>query len=394
MAAIPIAMRPSRPLSLRQQLDRTLLRSAARRAVVPFLLSRVALVVCTLIAGGGVFDLSRWRFWDGAFYAFIAAHGYLSPGYAAWFPLWPALLHLTSGAFAFASPNPFVASFYAGLLIANAATFAACVALELLSPSRATAPLPISALFLASPFAFFLASSYTEPIFLLLAVLCLLALRRDALGWAVVASGLATATRPMGVALLAPILYVSLRRRGVTLRSIPGSILGSITGCVPLLAASASGLIVYCAYCLVRVGDPLAWLHAESSYHGHIVSLPWQTAGLIVVAGAAGPTVPLVADTLGLLASSALLGLSARRIPVEQALYGIGALLPVVLLPVAAGPDPLVSGGRYGLVVVPIFLLLHRATVRRPLLAWLLLSLSATCQAFLVLYELRGGWLV
>lgn len=368
-------------------------KAATRRASVPFLASRLGLMLVTFVAAhmsdvapsGGpaqpaptLHDLLwRWYFWDGANYTAIASAGYpvTHPERLAFFPLLPLLQHVA----ALGTSHVF----YAGLVVANACCFGACVLLELLAPVR-PGRIPVSALLLASPFAFFLAAPFTESLLLLLACGCLLALRRGQFSWAIACCALATATHATGVALLAPIAYTYLRKRGVTWRSLVST--------VPVLLASLGGLLSFALYCLLTTGDALAFATVERMDYGRAPLWPWQTVGAVVSGLMRSPVRPLL-DVIPLVLAIAVFAVAANRLPVEQLLYSAGVLALIITFPMQGTDDPLISSGRYLLTIAPLYLVLHRWSASRPWLGWLLIGGGALAQALLAGFELRHGWL-
>lgn len=354
------------------------LRAAIRRAAPPFLLSRAGLVVLTIIANGSTFDLWRWWFWDGSYYATIAARGYTGhPGWYAWFPLLPLVEHAIAGALQ-------MPAFYAGLLIANGSCFAVCVMLEMLT-ARHVRGLSVSALLLASPFAFFLAAPYTEAPFLLLVGGCLLALRRGWLWRAALCVALATALRPTGVALVLPLVYCSWRQYGASWRA------------VALVSVALSGILAYALYCYAATGNALAWATAEHTAFGHTLMWPWQTVGLVAYNLGTHVTVAGIADTVAVVLGLVLLLLCARHLPREVLLCAAACMAPLLVEPVGGtrfGPDPLLSAGRYLLPVLFLLLpTLARSAARHPRITAVCVTGCVVAQAALALFELRHGWL-
>jgi len=381
-------------------------RAGVLAALPAYLTSRAVLVVVTVLAatlpdsgslraaghpGVSLADLlDRWRFWDGAWYADIAAGGYARPALSAWFPALPLAERVASlGQPALLLP--------AGLQIGNASTFAACCLLARLAgdlAGRGPDDAPVVVL-LVSPFAFFLAAAYTEGPFLALAAWALLAMRRRSFAWAALACALATATRPVGLALLAPLLYEYARAHGWRLD------LRRALVAFDLAIFGTAGLGAYAIYCAARFGDPLAWAHAEATYHGHALTWPWQTAALVAhqlasVPALSYPQVRQLLDIVPLVVALAATLALARRTPVAFTLYSLGVLLPAILSPDAGAtfPDALVSGGRYALIALPLWLALGRAVERRPQLHSLVVGGGYAMQATLCAFVLRGGWLV
>ncbi len=154
--------------------------------------------------------LALWDVLDAQWYTGIATHGYSwsldgKPA-LAFFPLYPALIHLVMG-----TGMPAVA---AGLVIANLCIAAALAYLRgLLSlqwgPALARRGVWLFALF---PTAFFTFAPYTEALFLLAAIAVLYHCQRGQLAPAGLWLAVAVLTRSTGLILVAPLLMSSLWR--------------------------------------------------------------------------------------------------------------------------------------------------------------------------------------
>lgn len=107
------------------------------------------------------------------------------------------------------------------------------------------------------PTGFFFRMAYSDSLFVFLAALALYGMRR---GWPVLACaavvGLATATRPVGVALVPPLVLVAWWRGG--------SVTRRVVRVAAAVAVGVSGLVGYAAYQHVRFGDPLAFARSQS----------------------------------------------------------------------------------------------------------------------------------
>ncbi|MGH7134649.1 MAG: hypothetical protein ACREHD_02855, partial [Pirellulales bacterium] len=107
------------------------------------------------------------------------------------------------------------------------------------------------------PATFFFRMAYPEPLFILLAIVVLLSIERKWPVWAAaLIAGLASAARPVGIALALPVA-ISAWRSGATVPSR----LARVTIAVPL---ACWGLIGYMAYQHREYGDALQFIHAQS----------------------------------------------------------------------------------------------------------------------------------
>jgi Gpi18-like mannosyltransferase len=210
-----------------------------------------------------------WNGWDAGHYVRIAENGYhLGPGFPAFFPLYPLLIHICDAVL----PGGAVVS---ALLVANAAAFGALAMLYRLADHEFGPQVAQrAAWYLAAfPMGFFLFIGYNESLFLLLAVGALYAGRRGHWWLVGVLGALSSATRLFGVLLIAPLAIEYLRQLGWRPRRIRPDVLG--------LALVPLGVVGYSIYCLVELGSPLAFSIAQDQW-GRRYTFPGE-AWLIAV---------------------------------------------------------------------------------------------------------------
>lgn len=341
--------------------------------------------------------------WDGRHYLEIVREGYSYDlqrrSNVAFFPLYPVLVagvHRAAG----------LGVEWAGLLVAHVLLLAAFVLLAAYVQRRYFRDSPQSAAwavlaFGLFPTTFFLRMSYSESTFLLLAVLAMFGIQRR---WRpiVVAGivGLATATRPVGVALLAPLwLYVwgrsesreavsepsgphpqplsRWRERGVLKR------LGRITCLTPL---ALWGLLGYMVFQYAEFGEPLAFAKTQSHWQQRPAEV-WGEKALALAAwepiwsaympstpgyaGRPAAAVPAwfslpLANPVFFVVAAALVGLGAakRWLSGPEILLAAGLLL----IPYATrGFDMcMASQGRFAAVVFPMYLVMGRLLCAAP----------------------------
>jgi hypothetical protein len=338
-------------------------RGALGRALGYFVLTRVAVFLVAACAvrflAIGVqpgterylprsLSLGAWVRWDAWWYVSIVERGYWFDPHGqsnvAFFPLLPLVVRgvtLLTG-------NPVVA----GLLVANAAALGAVAVLWLWARDEAGPEAADRAVrwLAVYPFSFFFHTIYAEGLFVLLVALSFLADRRGQWPLAGLWGGLAAATRPMGVLLLAAYGWRAWRawRAGRAPRA------GELVG----LALIPAGLGAYVGYLALRFGDPFAFLraHAAGWGVGFDRALAWYGPGFTRLLHK-GPRVQSVGQLVDLLALLlpllflALVVVVARRLGVVPAIYSGLALLIGVLL----APE---SVGRELLAVVPAFVAL------------------------------------
>jgi hypothetical protein len=198
--------------------------------------------------------------WDGQWYLRIARDGYFydpkTMSSVAQFPAFPlagrGIAWITS------FPHDLALTFVANVCFFLAlALFGDYLRRRPESPSALTQFAPLAlALF---PVGFFFRMAYSESLFLLLAILILYGLARRWPIWTVAALvGLATATRPVGVALIPPLLLACWRRYACPSRRFA----------VLALAAPLCiwGLAAYMFFQYTCFGDPLAFVQTQEHW--------------------------------------------------------------------------------------------------------------------------------
>jgi hypothetical protein len=277
-----------------------------------------------------------------------------------------------------------------GLLVSNIAFFFLLWALRVLA-ERELGPEAASraALYLAIfPTALFFFAPYNESLFVLLAVLCFLALRSERWWLAGLLGLLAALTRSAGIFLAVPFLVEYLGRHGRQWRRL--RLDGLAIALIPL------GLALYGAYCWLQFGDPLAFSHAQTHW-GRELKWPWvgiwnQMLLIWHVQPASffqGHDLLDLAATLGVIA---LVVLGWRRLPLSYSLYAVALLATFLLFPLAFN-DTLEANQRFALEVFPAFMTLGLLT-RRPMTQQAVVILFTGLLALLSLVFITGRWLV
>ena len=221
----------------------------------------------------------HWR-WDAMHYLAIASAGYgpdaalLSTGESgpnplpAFFPLLPLLTRFTAATLQFLEPlAPFLLAnreqslLLAGVVVAQAATLLAFTLLFRLvrEETRDGATAERAVLYLAIfPLAFYYGVPYAEPLFLACSIGALFAARRGQWVRAGLWAAAASATRPFGMLLLPALaleILLTWRRRGLEKGAWQRALLG--------LCLAPLGLLLFMLHLWRRVGDPLAFVHAQ-----------------------------------------------------------------------------------------------------------------------------------
>ena len=336
----------------------------------------------------GTFNI--WAHWDGEHYVALAASGYMQPPdnvSPAFFPLYPMLMRSFAGLFG-GPLSPGALSLWGVLLSLLFLPFAMYFVYRISEhgwgPEVAKGTVLVLAFF---PTAFFLNAVYTESLFLAFSAGSIWALRvrRDLL-LACVLAGLATATRNVGVFLLAPLLYEWFKNRDI------------YGWRVVYLALAPSGLILYMAYLWGRFGDPLLF-YTEQGRWGRETAGPLVIVVNILRESGEGvmrllgpglftsPSLGEIADRasggqnafdlilLGVIVAVLILG--RRILPPDLSAYAFLLVAPAVLF----GPpqNPLMGLPRYALAAFPLFIVLGVLLKdRRSLGVWLGLSAAAS----------------
>jgi hypothetical protein len=320
---------------------------------------------------------ARYQTWDSHHYMVLAKHGY-EPGAlaSAFFPLWPLVIRscawLTGG-------NVFVAAIVAANVLSGVALvlfWRWAAARE--GPDVATTSL---LLLMAYPGALFLAFPYSEPLFLLLAVLCVAGLQSSRPWTAAPALFLLPLCRgPGAYVALVVVAVVFARWRAKALRwHEPVLIL------VPLL-----GVAAYFAMMFASTGDPLTGIHAQDLYPAHrtlsdmvdprkLIRTFSHVSGHHYVDSAITDRAAFVLFVIG------IVGLFFH----DKASFWYS--LPMGLLPAMTG---FMSYSRFLLVVFPVFLVFGRVLARPSwrVVRWAVLGFLVAVQALLAVRHMNAQW--
>ena len=343
------------------------------------------------LSGAAHYLLQPWRNWDGHWYWLAVREGY---GYhtavTAFFPLYPMLLYagdwLLDGRIELA-----------GVLISNAALLGALFLLYQLIATDFPRPVVRRALLYLAlfPTAYYFSAVYSESLFLLLSVGCLLAARRDR-WWIAGALGfLAALTRSHGILLTLPLAIMFLQQQGwhpLRWRSNPMAI-----------ALVPAGLMSYLVYLRSIWDDPFVTLQAQKGWDRYSAN-PIQAlqAGWDAVNGCAvrdwnagvdfcwaeqTPTVGTMRSFLWrwALSESNLIELVStiflivvailafRFLPLAYSAYFAAGIILPLWSPSAV--HPLMSMHRFALALFPVFIMLALIGKWRPAhVAWMIIS--------------------
>ena len=336
-------------------------------------------------AGSAV--LEGWLRFDGGWYVYIAENGYFfddvgqqSP--VAFFPAYP----LTIRAVEVIVPDTALA----GILLTFGCGLGATVLFYQWTRRRLGDPAARTAVlvFLLYPYAWFLFGAvYADALFLLAAIGAFVLFELDRPVLAGLAGAVATATRPVGIAVVVGLVVLAVARRGGLrhwrdLRPKDAGVLLSL-----------GGIGAWCLYLWARFGDPIlfskiqgaaGWDQAEGlrtwvkvTFFERIAHLPFWLSDSLAESNTHHPqpwtesaySLGLVLQALALLGAFALVPLVVRRMG-----WGYGAYVLTLLAIALVGTKDFQGVGRYVVAVFPCFAVLGRllAGRARSRLAWLL----------------------
>lgn len=320
--------------------------------------------------------------WDGGWYIFTAAHGYLWEGHTdrlqnvAFFPAYPMLIRTvgslmgarvvntdpregTSRDFQVAQERRLI---FAGLLISCIAFVWALQNLKQIATLIADASTgPVAVLLLAwYPFAVFYGGVYTESLFLVALTGAWLEILRDRWGVSAAWGLLLGLSRPVGFLVSIPLAMLAFRR----LSRPPARLLPFLAVCAPL-----AGVLAFSWYMSGYTGHWFEWVEAQRAWNrfnpdvnpirmipdrihaistdgiwNYIYHRPEELLNAVATMGALGLVIPI-----------------GRRFGAE---YGVLTVL-LVGLPFFAGG--FMTMGRFTAPVFPVFIYLasvHRSSVR------------------------------
>ncbi|MGH2442710.1 MAG: mannosyltransferase family protein [Chloroflexota bacterium] len=337
--------------------------------------------------------LAAWNRWDTQWYGTIALHGYHEIHRAAFFPLYPACIHVVT--LVIGTANVVAAS----LIVSNLATLAAFAALGLLAATvfGPNASSHTIRAFAAFPLAFFLVGGYSDSLFVALAFVSLFFARRDRFVLACICAFLATFTRLFGIVLILPLLweYVVQHREAKTFRLS----FSLVEGVIGVALAVPAALILWALFLRDAYGDPFAYLTVQKKDWGHYSVPPWEWfqsafTTLHTLPGWSFLQARVLFDLVPVVIFAILTIVAARRIPVSFSLYMLGTIAICVTSLVPLNFDPFTGQGRYMLMAAPVFILLGSWMRRYPWLDVTVVGLGFLLQGLFTAFFLRGGWLV
>jgi len=288
--------------------------------------------------------LEVWQRWDVLHYQLIAMHGYSATSLEPFAPLYPLLIRM--GAY-FLGNNALLSGLLVSSIFCLSAFFGflALAKMELGTQSQAQQVLLYLAFF---PTAFFLFAPYSEPIYLLGAIMCIKCLRQKK--W--VASGLwgimAVCARLPGALLILPAFYEAWMEWQKSHRKL--------AWISPLLILFGSGLFPVYIWLALKLPPWAIFQAQDSTYHRSLI-LPgldlWYAVKNIF-----SDIFPLVngPDLVFALLFIAGTIIVWKKLPIVYSIYTTSFM--VLYLSSTAFPYSLYSMSRFVMVLFPVFLIM------------------------------------
>jgi hypothetical protein len=323
---------------------------AARAVVVPFVVTRVGVLIVGLAAAVFVGYTPKagpaaWRIsadpalnllarWDTFWYLDIATRGYhwngnpLEQQNVVFFPLLPLLMRVGGAAI---GGHPVIAGLAVSLF---AFLLALCYfwrwTADRLGAERATGAVWLLSAF---PLALFFSVVYTESLYLLIVVAACYHAERRQFARSAIFGLMAGLVRPNGVLLALPIAWIAwIRTRGREHRVARGA----------AVLAPALGLGCYSAYLAWHVGDGRAWLSDQAAWPNNLGIAPSDTSGSSIDLNWLTNALPLGLVLYAIVPVTSLLG----------AAYGLFVAANIAPPLIRHG---LMSLGRFSSVMFPVF---------------------------------------
>lgn len=347
--------------------------------------------------------LGGWFRFDGGWYALIARTGYYSLGPdqqspVAFFPAYPLAMRAVGWLLG--------DEILAGILITFLCGLCATVllhrwTLDRLGPTAARTTVLLLLLF---PYSWYLFGAvYADALFLVMVLTAFVLLERGHPVVAGLAGAVATATRPVALAVVVGLIAVTIQRRGGwrelrNLRPADAGVLLSVTG-----------LVAWSGYLWGRFGDPLLWVRIQQApgwdqgsgphtwfkvtFLQRLKHLPFWLSDVV-----SGSTIhhpkPWTESvyTLGLLLQASLLaGLLALVVVVWRRLgWGYAAYAITLLVVPLVGTKDFQGVGRYLLAAFPCLAVLATLLDQRPRLRLATFAVGAMLLTLLASAYARG----
>jgi len=321
--------------------------------------------------------LQGWAWWDGAWYAGIVRNGYFfRPGRmssAAFFPAYPLVARALT---------PVVRDPVLALVVVSAVSGLAATALfHRWCRTRMT---PVAARWavaslLAYPCAFYLMGvTYADGLFLATSLAAFVLLEGDRPLAAGAVAAVATAARPLGLAVVVGLWLRALELRGGRPRPTDAGLL-----------LAPVGLVGFCAYLGLRFGRPFAFAQAQAGWKQAPGLATWAKVSWFREMARAPYLDP---GHLHLLGNAAVAVVAVALLPRAFARFGraYGVYGAVLVVGAALSTRDFIGMGRYVLAAFPLFAAIGEAAARNPRLGRRALAAGAGLLLVLAFVHARG----
>ena len=352
--------------------------------------------------------IGPWTSFDGGWYLSIAERGYSfvsldAQANVAFFPAYPLAMRWVGWLL---GGNPLVA----GVLLTLAAGVGSVVLFTRWCAQRLSSPAvrwSVVAL-LAYPYAWYLfGATYADALFLLAALGAFILVERGHPVLGGLVGAVATASRPVGVAVVVGLVVLVWARRG----GLEGGLRASVARLRPADAGvllSAAGLVGWMAYQWSAFGDPLLFSRIQAAWGqeggprtwlkldllDRVRALPCHTSswlsGEVTTCGTNAGSDLLY--TLGILLQGGLLLAGLVALPWVVRRFGVayGVYTALVLAPALLGSQDFHGAGRYLLAAFPLFALVGGVYAERPAVRRVVVPLSVLLAVVLTSFYARG----
>lgn len=306
--------------------------------------------------------------WDGGHYVGIAQFGYSEKFQYAFFPLYPLTIKAVNQVV-----NNYFFSALAISIISSLLAVNFLYRLISIDFSKKLAE-KVIVLLLFFPTSFYFLTVYSEGLFFLLVILTFYFLRGGNLFLATIFASLASAARPMGLALVMALILETYFTAGITKKNW-------------YVILSPLGFIIYCVYLFQQTSDPFYFITAEK-YWLRNISNPglgfWQALKEIFTPGFIENNFTAVLNLFFAIFGLGMVFRSFRFLSISYSIYGlISVALPLFSSSLSSMP-------RFLLPIFPIFILLALLKNERLIFAYQLISIMLL-SAFAILF-INGYW--
>ncbi len=282
--------------------------------------------------------------WDGGHFLGIAREGYSEKFQYAFFPLYPLAIRVL---------NQLTQNYLAaGVLVSLMSTFLGMHILYKLVAvdfKKQIAEKTILAI-LFFPVSFFLLTAYSEGIFFFLTVLAFYFLRQNKLFWATVITVLVSATRLVGLAVVAALWIDVLTRQGLNRKNW-------------YILFAPLGFIAYCIFLYNQTGDPFYFITAEGHWQRTLTTPGvgfWEALKDIINGGITALNFNVFLDLIFAIFGVGFAIRSFRFLPASFVIYSLLSVVIPLFTPTLS------SMPRFLLPVFPLFILV--ALIKNPYL--------------------------